>query len=186
MSEAREVIPFRERRFDMVLWAFFFINLTVVTYQADLEQIVIKDPNNFSYPIWPLPFVIDAMHDYTRTYDPLVYNRPVWFQTTVWIDQLFYGPFYAVAMYAFWKGREWIRNWCFIWASVMLSVVTLILHEEWRGQYATDHLPLVIATNVGWIVFPILTLVRMWGPHPFTRPAVEPVEPVEPVEGEAR
>lgn len=165
-----EVIPLRERRFDIVLLGFFFVNLFIVTYQADIEQIVIKDPNNFSYPIWPLPFVIDFMHWYSEKYDPLVFNRPVWYQTTVWIDQLFYGPFYAAALVSFWKGREGIRNWCFIWAPVMLAVVTIILHEEWRGPYASDYMWLVLLTNASWIVFPILVLRRMWNEHPFTRP----------------
>lgn len=170
MSEAREVIPFRERRLDMVIWGFFLINLVIVTYLADIEQLTVKDPDNFDYPIWPPRFVVDWMHDYTRVHDPLIYARPVWYQTTVWIDQLFYGPFYAAALYAFWKGKEWIRNWSFIWASLMLGVVSIILHEEWRGEYATDDLGLVIVTNLGWVLFPIVVLIRMWGPHPFTRP----------------
>ncbi len=164
-----EVVPPRERRKDVFFLAFFILNLTVVTYQVDIEQIVIHDPKHFAYPIWPLPFVIDALHWYAKRYDPLLVARPVWYQALVWVDQLFYGPFYAAAIVAFWKGREWIRNWSFIWAGVMLMMVTIILGEEIAGPHATDYLWLVLLTNAGWVLGPIFLIMRMWREHPFTR-----------------
>jgi hypothetical protein len=57
-----------------------------------------------------------------------------------------------------------------IWAAVMLTTVTIILGEEIAGPFATDHLPLVLATNAGWLIVPIWVIVRMWREHPFTRP----------------
>ena len=170
VAVAREVIPFRERKGDIVLWIFFLVNVTFVTYQADIEQLVIRDPDNFTYPIWPPAYMIDFLHWYFANYDPLLYERPVWYTTIVVIDQVVYGPFYIAALYAFWKGKEWIRNWSIIWASVMLATVTVILGEEIAGPYASDHLPLVFATNAGWLIVPIWVLIRMWREHPFTRP----------------
>lgn len=167
----RKAIPFGERKQDWFLWGYFFINLTVVTYQADMEQLVVRDPDNFEYPVWPLPFVIDFLHWWGRSFDPLLMARPVWWQMTVWIDQLFYGPFYAAALYAFWKGREWIRNWCLLWAAAMMTAVTIILGEELFGEHATSHPGLVIAANIGWLVVPLWVIVRMWGEHPFSREA---------------
>lgn len=165
----REVIPFSQRRLDMFLWGFFLLNALTVTYTADIEQLLIADPDDFNYPVWPPPFVVDALHDYFRSHDPLLYERPLWYRMIVGIDQLFNGPFYIAALYTFWKGREWIRNWCIIWTSVMLATVTIILGEEINGPFATDNVPLVLATNAGWLLVPILVLVRMWGEHPFTR-----------------
>ena len=92
----REVIPFRERKQDIALWIFFLVNVTFVTYQADIEQLVIRDPDNFTYPIWPRPFMVDFLHWYFENYDPLLYERPVWYTTIVWIDQVVYGPFYRL------------------------------------------------------------------------------------------
>ena len=166
----REVIPFRERKGDIVLWMFFLVNVIFVTYQADIEQLVIRDPDNFTYPIWPPAYMIDFLHWYFANYDPLLYERPVWYTTIVIIDQVVYGPFYIAALYAFWKGKEWIRNWSIIWASVMLATVTIILGEEIAGPFASDHLPLVFATNAGWLIVPVWVLIRMWREHPFTRP----------------
>ena len=122
-----------------------------------------------------LPDLAARLHDRLpalvfREYDPLLYERPVWYTTIVVIDQIVYGPFYIAALYAFWKGKEWIRNWSIIWASVMLATVTVILGEEIAGPFASDHLPLVLATNAGWLIVPVWVLIRMWREHPFTRP----------------
>ena len=83
MPSAREVIPFRERKQDIVLWIFFLVNVIFVTYQADIEQLVIRDPDNFTYPIWPPAYMIDFLHWYFEKYDPLLYERPVWYTTIV-------------------------------------------------------------------------------------------------------
>ena len=176
VTVTREVIPFRERRGDIVLWIFFLVNVIFVTYQADIEQLVIRDPDNFTYPIWPPAYMIDFLHWYFEKYDPLLYERPVWYTTIVVIDQVVYGPFYIGALYAYWKGKEWIRNWSIIWASVMLATVTVILGEEIAGPFASDHLPLVLATNAGWLIVPIWVLIRMWREHPITRPVPTTVE----------
>jgi hypothetical protein len=165
----REVIPFRERKADWVLWGFFFINLTFISYQVDTEQLVIKDVNNFEYPPWPPAPVIDLIHWWGRNFDPALMARPVWYKMTIWIDQIFFGPFYAVALYAFWRGRDWIRNWCLLWAATMMTNVTIILGEEAWGQHATDHLAIVAFANGWWFVFPVLVIIRMWREHPFTR-----------------
>ncbi len=76
VTVAREVIPFRERKGDIVLWIFFLVNVIFVTYQADIEQLVIRDPDNFTYPIWPPAYMIDFLHWYFEKYDPLLYERP--------------------------------------------------------------------------------------------------------------
>ena len=55
-------IPLSRRRFDIVLLVFFLINLLVITYIVDFEQLVIADPSNFQYPVWPPAFMIDAVH----------------------------------------------------------------------------------------------------------------------------
>jgi len=48
-----ETIPFSQRRVDILLVAFFLINLLFVSYLIDIEQLVIANPAHFTYPIWP-------------------------------------------------------------------------------------------------------------------------------------
>ena len=73
----REPIPLAERKHDILILAFFWLNILFITYQVDIEQLLIKDPADFEYPIWPLRPVIDAIHWWGETYDPALMARPV-------------------------------------------------------------------------------------------------------------
>jgi hypothetical protein len=98
-----ETIPLSQRRVDIVLVAFFLINLLFVSYFIDTEQLVIANPAHFTYPIWPPRPVIDAVHWWGNNFDPLLIARPVFFKVTIWLDNLLYGPFYLIATYAYIK-----------------------------------------------------------------------------------
>jgi emopamil binding protein len=112
------------------------------------------------------------VHWWGNSFDPLLMARPVFYKVTIWLDNLLYGPFYAVAIYAFIKGKEWIRLPSLIWAVSMASGVIMILSEEAFGQYRTSHFALVAFANASWIIFPIIILVRLGlTEHPFTRAA---------------
>jgi hypothetical protein len=172
IRERARPVPLRERRGDLVVLLFFTINLCFITYMVDLEQLVIANPARFSYPIWPPGFVVDMVHHYGHTYDPLVLARPIWWKMTIWIDSLYFGPFYAVAIYAFVRGREWIRIPSIIYASVLMTNVIIILSEELFGPHATPQLPIVLLANAPWLLMPIYIIYRMWRyTHPFTAPA---------------
>lgn len=168
-----ETIPFSQRRIDIVIVAFFLINLLFVSYCIDTEQLVIANPAHFTYPLWPPRPMIDAVHWWGNNFDPLLIARPVFFKVTIWLDNLLYGPFYAVAIYAYIKGKEWIRLPSIIYAVSMISGVIMILSEEAFGQYHTAHLALVVSANASWILFPLLILFRFGlNEHPFTIPVV--------------
>jgi hypothetical protein len=172
MAFVRRPIPLGRRPLDVVFVIFFLVNLGFITYIVDLEQLVIADPARFSYPLWPPGPLIDLVHWWGRTFDPVLLARPAWWKATIWIDSLFFGPFYAVAIYAFSKGKDWIRLPSVIWASVMLTNVTIILAEEAFGQYATPQLPMVLLANLAWLSMPLLMFARMARTeHPFTTSA---------------
>lgn len=166
------LVPLRQRRRDIAILAFFVVNLLFVTYIIDVEQNVIADPYYFEYPVWPLPFMVDIIHWWGNNFDPVLMARPMWWRMTIWIDSLFFGPFYMIAIYAYIKGREWIRIPSIIYASVMLTNVTIILGEEIGGPYASPQLGWVLLANASWVIFPLFIIYRMWSEeHPFTREA---------------
>jgi emopamil binding protein len=175
MRPVRRIVPLAQRRLDVLFIVFFLVNVGFITYIVDLEQIVISDPEHFTYPLWPPAPLVDLVHSWGHTYDPLQLARPPWWKATIWIDALLFGPFYVVATYAFATGREWIRLPSVIWASVMLTNVTIILSEEIFGPYASPHLPQVLAANAPWLLIPLLLLARMLrSQHPFTSERTEP------------
>ena len=153
--------PLGKRPMDIVLLIYFIFNLVAISYVFDIEQIIITNTASFTYPAWPPRAIVDLGHWWGRTFDPLLNARPVWWRATIWIDALLFGPYYAFAIFAFIKGRKWIRVPSIVYASVMLTNVTIILSEEIWGPYATPHLASVAGANASWIIAPILIIWRM-------------------------
>ena len=169
----RTVIPLRLRKLDWLFLVFFTLNLFFITYGVDVEQLIIADPAHYQQPLWPPAPLLQAIHAYGNTFDPLLMARPQWWKNTIWLDVLFYGPFYLAAIYAFLKGREWIRIPAVFYSGMMFADVFIILGEEIAGPHATPHLPVVLALNLPWLLTPIFLTLRLRGEHPFTLPAVE-------------
>src|SRR5262249_62346096 len=135
-SAARRLIPLARRRLDLLFVVFFLINLGFITYIVDFEQIAVPNAAHFTYPLWPPAPLVDLVHWWGHTFDPLLIARPPWWKATIWIDAVFFGPYYAAAIYAYLKGREWIRIPSIIWASVLVTHVIIILSEELTRPYA--------------------------------------------------
>jgi hypothetical protein len=166
----RDPVPLAERKLDVVFIGFFLVNLVFISYVVSFEQLVIADPAQFTYPIWPPAPLVDLVHWYGRTFDPLLIARPPFWKATIWLDVLLFGPFYAVALYAYWKGRDWIRLPSIIYATMLFTNVFIILFEEVAGQFASPQLAIVVALNLPWLLMPVAIIARMWrSEHPFTR-----------------
>jgi hypothetical protein len=166
-------IPLPERKLDVVILAFYWLNLTLITYGVDVEQLVLPDLTHpWTYPLWPPRAMVDLVHWYGSHFDPVLMARPVWWKMTIWIDALLFGPYYAVAIYAFTKGKDWIRIPSIVQSSFLIAIVIIILGEETWGPYATPNRLFVYLDNAPWLIVPALVIARMYGAeHPFTRSA---------------
>ena len=173
-----QVIPLSKRKVDWIFIGFFLVNLFFITYIVDIEQLIIPDPYHFQQPLWPPASMVAMVHNYGALQDPLLMARPQWWKDTIWLDVLLYGPFYVVALYAFIKGKEWIRIPAVFYSGMMFADVFIILGEEIAGPHATPHLPAVLALNLPWLLMPVLLTVRLWKAAPFT--VSEPVSAPEP------
>jgi hypothetical protein len=168
----RRSIPLSRRPLDAALLVFFAVNLLFTTYVVSLEQVVIDDPSRFAPPAWPPAALLALVHWWERSYDPLLWARPAWYRATIWLDVLAFGPFYAVALYAWARGRDWIRIPSIVWASMLFTNVVIILFDELRGVHATPHPGVVVAANAAWLLVPALVVARLArAEHPFTEPA---------------
>src|SRR6266511_884291 len=168
----QKTIPFSQRRMDWIFVGFFLINLFFITYIVDIEQLIIPDPYHFTQPIWPPASMVRLVHWYGNSFDPLLMARPQWWKMTIWIDVLFYGPFYVLAIYAFIKGKDWIRIPAFFYSGMMFMGVTVILGEEIAGPSATPYLPVVLGLNLPWLLMPIFLTLRLRKEHPFAQAEV--------------
>jgi EXPERA (EXPanded EBP superfamily) len=161
------VLPFSRRKWDWVFVAFFLINLYFVTYVVDIEQLIIPDPYHYQQPPWPPAAMVNLIHGYGQMYDPLVMVRPQWWKMTIWLDVLFYGPFYIFAIYAFIRGRDWIRTPAIFYSGMMFADVFIILGEEAAGPHAAPNLLFVLLLNLPWLLIPIFLTLRLQKQHPF-------------------
>jgi hypothetical protein len=161
-------VPLRKRPYDIAFIAFFAVNAAFVTYMVDLEQLVVANPARFRYPLWPPAPLIDLVHRYGSAYDPLLMARPPFWQMTIWIDLIFFGPFYLFASYAFVRGRNWIRVPTLVWSGTMMANVLIILMEERYGVFRAPHFEVVLALNASWLLAPAAAIWRMRRDKPFT------------------
>ncbi len=170
------ILRLRDRKVDLLFVAFFVVNLGFITYIIDLEQIVIADPRHFQYPVWPPAPFVDLVHAYGGRFDPLLMARPPFWRMTIWIDVVLFGPFYLCAIYAFVRGRDWIRVPALVWSGMMLSNVLIILMDERYGVTPAPNFAQTIGANLLWLLMPIATIARMRRDRPFSGPLrVEPV-----------
>jgi hypothetical protein len=168
----RRVIPLRERPIDWLLLGFFVINLGFITYIVDVEQLIIPDPAHFDYPLWPPHAMVDLVHWWGTHFDPLLLARPPWWRATIWLDSIFFGPFYAFAIYALVKGKEWIRVPAIFWSGIMFANVSIIMFEELFGPNATPERVTVTMANLPWWCLPFIVTWRFSrSEHPFTSEA---------------
>jgi len=164
-----QTLPLAKRPVDIALIVFFCVNLFFITYIVDIEQLVIPNADHFQYPAWPPAKMVDLVHWYGHNFDPVLIARPAWWRATIWIDAVLFGPFYAVAIYAYAKGKNWIRFGSIVWASVMLTNVFIILFEEVCGEHASPQLARVFLSNAAWVIFPVIVMYRMWrSVYPFS------------------
>jgi hypothetical protein len=165
----RRAIPLSRRPIDWALLAFFAVNLLFTTYVVSLEQVVIADPASFTPPAWPPEALVRLVHGWERTYDPLLWARPAWYRATIWLDVVAFGPFYVVALHAFWRGRDWIRIPAVVWGAVLFTNVFIILFDELLGVHATPAPLVVVGANLPWLLMPLVVGWRVLRtPHPFT------------------
>jgi hypothetical protein len=157
----RVLVPLSRRPLDLVLVGFFAFNLLFVSYVISLEQIAIADPASGLLPVWPPGPAVAIVHWWEQNFDPLLWARPPWYRATIWIDVLLFGPFYAAAIYAFARGREWIRTPGLVWAGMMLSNVIIILFEEFVGPHAAPRPMVALGANASWLLFPLLVIWRV-------------------------
>jgi hypothetical protein len=169
-SPGAGVIPLSARKADIAILVFYWINLLFITYVVDVEQLTLPDPHaGWTYPLWPPKAAVDVIHLYGSNFDPLLMARPVWWKMTIWIDSLLFGPYYAVAIYAFTKGKDWIRIPSIVQSSFLIAIVLIILGEETWGEHATPNLLFVYGDNLPWLLFPIFVIARMFkSERPFT------------------
>ncbi|MFO0594561.1 MAG: emopamil-binding family protein [Myxococcaceae bacterium] len=166
MSSAEENLPLGQRRID-IFFAIVFVLFAVTSGISDAIptlgiEMTPDSPNALARAnYW---YAIDA--------DPLFMHPPVWMRFVTGLSAFVYGPFYLVLAWCLVKGKNWIQLPAVIYATMISSITGVIVFGvEFFGEpeFRTLNPVKFLSFNSPYVLLPLLLLVRMRKPMPFTR-----------------
>ncbi len=168
MAEASEFrpLPLGSRPYDWLFvagFAFFaFFAFSSVASDA-LHALGLFDGDNF---------LARANHDYiVAAGDEFLRADHIYTRYNTAIRGFIFGPFYVALVYAFIKGRAWIRVPAFIYVGAMLHGMFEHTYWEYVVGPPPTHPAVFWAFNGPYALLPILLAIRMWKADPFAEPA---------------
>ena len=159
-------LPLKERRIDL-FFAVLFVVFAITSGISDAVptlgiEMSADSPNPLARAnYW---YAIDA--------DPLFLHPPIWMRLVTGLSTFVYGPFYLVLSYCLVKGKNWIQLPAVIYATMISSITgILVFGVEFFGeaQFRTQNAFKFVSLNLPYVLMPLLLLVRMRKPMPFTR-----------------
>jgi hypothetical protein len=113
-----------------------------------------------------------ANYWYSSNFDPLFQSHPLWLRFISGTSAFVYAVFYIVLIVALVRAWNWIQLPSVIYATMIISMTGIpIFGVEFFGPVgqATPNPAVFLAFNLPYIIFPLLLLIRMRKPLPFTR-----------------
>jgi hypothetical protein len=159
-------LALRRRRIDG-FFAVVFAAFTVTSIISDLLPTVGVD---FSHP--STNFFVQSNYWYAHDADPLFMNPPDWMRIVTGLSAFVYMPFYVVLVVALLTGRNWIQLPAVIYATMIVSLTGIVVFGvEFFGEPATRTQNPVkfLLFNLPYVLVPLILLIRMRKPLPFTR-----------------
>jgi hypothetical protein len=159
-----KVKPLRKRPFDAFLVFFFCVfAISSLVY----EQFVIFGVDlSTTWDIFGR-----SWYWYARSFDPVFLDPPLWLRIMCTIDGYVFGPLYLVFIFAFVKGRDWVRIPALLYGAAI--VYSTLVYFGWEfldeANRSQANLVAVFVVNIPYTVVPLLLMWRMRLPEPFTR-----------------
>jgi hypothetical protein len=158
-------LPLRERPIDIFFAVAF--TLFIATSFADMLPALGVD---FTQPNGN--FLVDAAYWYSHDADPLFMNPPVWMRIVTGLSAFVYLTFYLVLVPSLISGWNRIQLPAVIYATMIASMTGIIIFGvEFFGEpeFQTQNPAKFLAFNLPLVIVPLLLLIRMRKPLPFTR-----------------
>ena len=159
-------LPLRNRPIDIVFIVFF--SLFIVTC-------IISD----AIPTHGIPqtatttnILAQWNYTYSSQYDPLYQAEPLWLRFITGTSAFIYLPFYVLLIVCLSKGYNWIQLFAVIYATMIISLTAIpIFGVEFFGPVGqrTPNPVVFLLYNGPYVLVPLLLLIRMRKPLPFTR-----------------
>ncbi|MBX3090879.1 MAG: DUF2781 domain-containing protein [Cryobacterium sp.] len=159
-------LPLRERKIDI----FFLVIFSLFTVTSIISDLLPTIGVDFSHP--SSNFFVNSNYWYAHDADPLFLQPPVWMRFVTGLSAFVYPVFYLLLVISIVKAWNWIQLPSVIYATA-ISVITgvVVFGVEFFGEpeFQTQNPLKFLAFNLPYVLIPILLLVRMRKPSPFTR-----------------
>jgi hypothetical protein len=159
-------LPLNQRRIDL-FFAVLFVVFAITSGISDaIPTLGIEMTPDSANPL------ARANYWYAIDADPLFMHPPVWMRFVTGLSAFVYGPFYLVLAWCLVKGKNWIQLPAVIYATMISSITGVIVFGvEFFGEpeFRTLNPVKFLSFNIPYVLMPILLLVRMRKPLPFTR-----------------
>jgi hypothetical protein len=173
------LLPLRDRRRDWFFIVMFAI-FASSSFLIDTANLISRPSPDADYVM--ARYVYDS---YASVIDPMVAANPRFVQIGVGtISALVFGPFYLVLIYAFVRGRNWIRLPAIFYAGMIVQGTVVYLAVGILGDapllaracdgtcagftdYRFTDVAMALVYNLPYIVVPPLLVARMWRADPF-------------------
>jgi len=159
-------LPLRRRPID-IFFAIMFTLFIVTSCIADMLPTLGVD---FSQPTGN--FLVDSNYWYAQDADPLFMHPPVWMRIVTGLSAFVYLAFYLVLVPSLIRGWNRIQLPAVIYATMIAGVTGIIVFGvEFFGEpeFRTGAPIKFLLFNLPYVLVPLLLLIRMRKPLPFTR-----------------
>jgi hypothetical protein len=159
-------LPLSKRPIDilfLMIFAAFIVTCIISDSVEGLGLDQVKDSPNV---------LVQWNYWYASNFDPLYQSHPVWLRFISGTSAFIYVAFYVLLILAIVRRWNWIQLPSVIYATMIISLTGIpIFGVEFFGSAAerTPNPAVFLAFNLPYIVFPLLLLLRMRKPMPFTR-----------------
>jgi hypothetical protein len=159
-------LPLSKRPVDilfLVIFSAFIITCIISDSVEGLGLDQVKDSPNV---------LVQWNYWYASNFDPLYQSHPVWLRFISGTSAFVYVAFYVLLIISIVRKWNWIQLPSVIYATMIIALTGIpIFGVEFFGS-AAERSPnpgMFLAFNLPYIVFPLLLLIRMRKPLPFTR-----------------
>jgi hypothetical protein len=159
-------LALRQRKVD-IFFAVVFTAFTVTSIISDLLPTVGVD---FSHP--SSNFFVQSNYWYAHDADVLFMHPPDWMRIATGLSAFVYMPFYIMLVISLLTGRNWIQLPSVIYATMIVTLTGIVIFGvEFFGDPATrtGNPVKFLLFNTPYVLLPLLLLIRMRKPLPFTR-----------------
>jgi len=161
-----ENLPLRQRPIDILFLVIFSIFIVTCIISDSVEGLgldqVADSPN----------ILVQWNYWYASNFDPLYQSHPLWLRFISGTSAFVYVFFYILLIISIVKGFNWIQLYSVIYATMIIALTGIpIFGVEFFGPVGerTPNPGVFLLFNAPYILFPLLLLIRMRKPLPFTR-----------------